>query len=314
MKHIITAILILLMGETHGQGAEVVFTINEKDIIPEGIAWDPSDNTLYVGSIQKSKILRISPDGSVTDFVKANQDNINQVLGMKVDGNRRLWACNNTAEHDTVNKISSVHIYDLKSGKLFKSMTLSDGKKHLFNDLYFTIAGDTYITDSMGGAIYLIRKGSDSLEEFLKPGSLIYPNGITATRNDKKLIVSTGSGLAIVSVDLQTKEIVPISHPKFFLIGADGLYRYKNSLIGVQNVVYPEGVLQYTLSEDEGSVTDLKYLISNHATFDTPTTGVIAGDDFYFIANSQLTQIEDDGELNEPQKLKNTVILKIKLP
>jgi sugar lactone lactonase YvrE len=225
MTKMIVTFLLFTAVHAHAQKAEVAFKIPEKDIIPEGIAWDPTGKNFYIGSIQKNKILKITQDGIVTDFVKTNQDNIRQVLGMRVDNEGRLWACNNSPEQDTVSKISSVHVYDLKTGKLQKAFTLNDGTKHLFNDIHFTSSGDAYVTDSDGGAIYMIRKGSNDIQEFLKLGTLRYPNGITSTKDEKKLIVSTGSGLGIVSVDLQTQKVEQIPHEKFFIIGADGLYR-----------------------------------------------------------------------------------------
>jgi hypothetical protein len=47
--------------------------------------------------------------------------------------------------------------------------------------------------------------------------------------------------------------------------------------------------------------------------FDIPTTGVVVGDWFYFIGNSQLPMLEDDGTIKNPEKLKEVVILKLSL-
>jgi WD40 repeat protein len=314
MKKLVVVILIICGSEIFAQNAEVAFTIKEKDIISEGIAYDPTSKTFYLGSIHKQKIMRISSDGTVSDFVKTGQDGINEVLGMKVDGSGMLWACHNTPEYDTINKVSGIHVYDVRTGKLSKTFKLADGNKHLFNDLHFTDNGDTYVTDSDGGGVYVIRKGSDVIETFLKPGSLRYPNGISSTADNKKILISTGSALGIVSVDVESKEVKQIPHVKFLIIGTDGLYRYKNTLIGVQNVLFPEGILKFTLNADATSVIGMDFLASNDPMFDTPTTGVIVGDEFYFIANSQLLQIiGNKGKIKEPQDLKETFIMKIKL-
>jgi hypothetical protein len=234
---------------------------------------------------------------------------------MTVDAERRLWVCNNSPEYDTINKISNIHVFDLKTGNLVKRFTISDGKKHLFNDLHILTNGDTYITDSDGGSVYLIKKNSDLVEPFLKPGSLRYPNGITSSADAEKLLISTGSALGIVSVDLQTKEIKQLPHPKFLIIGTDGLYRYTNNvLIGVQNILFPEGILKFTLSEDISAIQSMEFLASNDSLFDTPTTGVIVGDHLFFIANSQLLQLMgNQGKIKNPEKLTSTYIMKIGL-
>ncbi|MFZ6011906.1 MAG: SMP-30/gluconolactonase/LRE family protein [Bacteroidota bacterium] len=296
------------------QKPQEAFTVREKDIIAEGIAYDPFEKAFYLSSIQKSKILKITSKGEVSDFVKSGQDNIRQVLGMKVDASGRLWACNNTPEYDTINRLSNVHVFETKTGKLVRQYEINDGKKHLFNDLYFTATGDVYITDSDGGGVYVVRRGNQELEEFLKPGSLRFPNGITATPDESRLLVSTGSGLGIVSIDLKTKEVKPVSHAKFLVIGLDGLYRHGNSLIGIQNIFYPEAVMKFTLSANCENITEISFLTSIEPRFDIPTTGVIAEGYFYFIANSQLLQTRNTrGAIKEPEKLTDSLIMRVKL-
>jgi hypothetical protein len=152
------------------------------------------------------------------------------------------------------------------------------------------------------------------VEEFIAPGGLGYPNGITATPDETKILVVTGSALGIVSIDLQTKKISPVLHPRFMLIGFDGLYLYKNQLIGIQNNIYPEAVMRLNPTRDFGGFSSMEFLASNHPQFDTPTTGVLAGDYFYFISNSQLFQIIGNrGVIKNPATLKETIIMKIKL-
>lgn len=295
------------------QKPQLLALIPEKDIIPEGITYDEKSKTIFLSSIHKSKILAISGDGFLSDFVSSGQDGIKQVLGMKVF-NGQLWACNNTAEEDTINREANIHVYDIANKKLVKRITIKDGTKHLFNDLYITRNGDAYVTDSDGAGIYLIKNGSDKAEPFIKGGIIPYPNGITATADEKKIIVSTGGGQGIVSIDLQTKAIKSITHAHYFIIGADGLYRYKNKLIAVQNVTFPEGIVEMQLSDDNQTITDIRHLAVGIPEFETPTTGVIVGDEFYFIANSQLFQlIGNKGKIKNPEKLKETTLLKISL-
>lgn len=312
MNKLLTFILIILALNAFSQTAEVAFTIKEKDLIPEGIAYDPREKAFYLGSIHKRKIVKVAANGAVTDFIKTGQDEVEQVLGMKVDEQGKLWACNNSPEYDTSKRVSNVHVYDIKSGKLLKRYTLSDGKKHLFNDLHITGNGDAYITDSESGGVYVIREGSKVPEEFVKPGTCIYPNGITATNDDKQLILSTARG--IMTLDLQTKQLQPLPNEKFLIIGMDGLYRYKNYLIGIQNVFYPEAVVEMSLSGDEvSSIADIKSLVSDHDLFNKPTTGVIVGEEFYFIANSQLLQIVGgQGQIKTPETLREVVIMRVK--
>jgi DNA-binding beta-propeller fold protein YncE len=311
--------LLLFMATTFYNGhaqkkqAEVVFRIPEKDLIPEGMTYDPAGKNFYVGSIQKRKVIRISTDGKISEFATSLDAGLRVVLGMTVK-DQKLYVCNNSPEYDSSEFLSSLHIFDLRSGKFLKQYTLNDGKKHLFNDVVIAGDGTAYITDSDGGAVYHVRASSDTLETLLKPGSVRYPNGITLTPDEKRLIVSTGGGLGLVTVDLESKAIKSIANERYFLIGTDGLYRYKNSLIAVQNVTYPEAILQFICNEDFTSVTSVINRASHVPEFDVPTTGVIVGDYFYFIANSQLLQtIGTKGALKNPDQLKQSVIMRIKL-
>src|SRR5687768_6007806 len=87
---------------------QVVATVKEKDIIPEGIAYDQKTKTLFLSSINKSKIVAINAAGKVDDFVASGANGLRQVLGMKVH-NGQLWACNNTPEYDTTSREANVH-------------------------------------------------------------------------------------------------------------------------------------------------------------------------------------------------------------
>lgn len=294
--------------------AETAFVLEERDLIPEGIAYDPAEKAFYLSSIYKKKIVKIAPDGKVSDLIASGTDEIEQVLGMKVDARGLLWVCNNTPEHDTVRRISNVHVYDLHTKKMVKRFKLEDDNHHLFNDLYITKTGDVYVTDTNAGMLWVVRKDSKTLEEFTKRGTVAFANGITATPDEKFLIVSTGSNQGVVRVDIATKHISSIPNDRYMIMGYDGLYQYNNTLIGVQNTFFPESIQKVTLNASSDRAEKIDFLCERDAKFNTPTTGVIVGDQFYFIANSQLLQIiGNKGKIKDPASLEQTIIMKIKL-
>jgi sugar lactone lactonase YvrE len=296
-------------------GPEVAFVLKEKDLIPEGIAYDSADKVFYLGSIHKRKIIKITSNGTVTDFSAFPRVDLNQVLGMKVDAQRRkLWVCSNSPEYDSGAHVSGVHVFDLATGKLLKKYQISGRKKHLFNDLVVTSEEDVYVTDSDGGGIYVIKRSSNVLEEFLRPASLAYPNGITLSPDERSLLVSTGGQSGIVSIDLSDGRITPVRHEKFLLTGIDGLYRHGSGLIAIQNVTYPESVLYFECDDSFTRINGIRTLASGLPEFNTPTTGTVAGDFFYFIANSQLLHlIGNKGDIKHPGQLKEVVIMRVRL-
>ncbi len=52
----------------------------------------------------------------------------------------------------------------------------------------------------------------------------------------------------------------------------------------------------------------------NHPLFDQPTTGAIAADGFYYIANSQFTRFSAEFRLAPYEELSNVFVLKLPLP
>ena len=48
---------------------EIIYTINENDLVPEGNTYDPFDKSFYVSSTWKRKIIRIDTTGKATDFI-----------------------------------------------------------------------------------------------------------------------------------------------------------------------------------------------------------------------------------------------------
>jgi hypothetical protein len=313
MKMILTTLLFLVFSTVLSQEATLAFLIKEKDIIAEGITYDPNDQVFYLSSIHKKKVVSISKKGQVADFILPGQDSVQQVLGMTVR-NGKLWLCNNTPKHDTVFRQANLHVYDLRSKKLINRFKLQDGTRHLFNDLYIMRNGEVYVTDSEAGTVYRIRTNSAILEELIPRGSLVYPNGITASEDESKILVSTGSARGIVTINVHTQQIQELPNNRFMTFGYDGLYRYKNTLIGVQNVLFPEAIHQMFVNDTWTQTEALRYLSGNDSRFDIPTTGVVVDDSFYFIANSQLMQLRgSNGKISNPGGLKETIILKLKL-
>src|SRR5260221_699919 len=48
--------------------SEVAFSIKDRSLHTEGIDYDVEHKTFYLGSIHKRKIIKVTPDGRVTDF------------------------------------------------------------------------------------------------------------------------------------------------------------------------------------------------------------------------------------------------------
>jgi hypothetical protein len=160
--------------------------------------------------------------------------------------------------------------------------------------------------------VYTLDAAQDQLVVYNPQLKLIYPNGITHLATGRLLYVAHFGGISVI--DLATRETNLLAAPETIpLFGIDGLYFHENTLIGVQNGIDADRIVRFTLGDGGRSVTAIRVLENNHPSFNIPTTGVIAGKSFYYISNSHLFNLQPDGSLKDPEKLKDIVVLQIRL-
>lgn len=326
LKFLVALLLLLASAVVFAQDkSTVAFTIGEKDLIPEGIAYDRKTKTFYVGSTYLRKIVSIDEKGTVKNFTAEAQDGMRGVLGLRVDEKRRvLWAVSGhlgltmPIKNGDRNCLgcSDVLKYDLKTGALIKKYSLPNKpENHFINDLTIKANGDVYLTDTIAGAIYFIPATGGEMTEFTRLEKTLYPNGIDLSTDEKHLFVGLEGKIA--AIDFQSKQIVYLPTPEGVSIGGiDGLYFYKNSLIVVQPFSAGKMIVRYYLSKKRDRIERAEILEANHKLFNQPTTGTIVGDEFYYIANSQLQpfrkMFQPSGSFDK-SKLSEVIILKVKL-
>jgi sugar lactone lactonase YvrE len=298
--------------------SRTAFTIPEKDLLPEGIAYDPKERSFYLGSMWKCKIVKIDRRGKVLDFIGEKQDGLRSVAGLKVDSARGiLWAVSFMAmpwARSAPEEVgwSAVFKYDLRTGKLLNKYELADVRAgHLLNDLAVSRSGDVYVTDANRGEIYSILRGTDRLALFFRSDDFMYTNGITMGNDEKTLYVAS-PGNGVFRVDIPARTCRPVAHAaNLTLTAVDGLYFYDRSLIAIQPRF--DRVCRFYLDPAGDSVERMDILEAHHPLFNFPTTGAVAGKDFYYIANSQAYSFSSDGTLFPPDKLQEVVILRLDL-
>src|SRR5262249_39919431 len=171
--------------------------------------------------------------------------------------------------------------------KTLRKFPSPEGGKHLFNDLALSNGGDVYLTDSEEGSVYRLRPGGDSVERLLPAASFVYPNGIALSDEGRMLYIAHATGIAVPHPSTGT--LFPLSAPDgVSLAGIDGLSFWRGALIGVQNGMRPHRVVLFTLAPSLDRVVSARVLERGNPLFDIPTTGAVAGDAYYFMANTQL--------------------------
>lgn len=293
------------------------FVIDEKDLIPEGIAVDSKTGIIYVGSTYRRKIVQIDTKGEVSDFISQERDSIWSVLGMEVDEeNNMLWV--NTAHiHevmplinplDTKDWLTTISAFDLNNKKMAKKYQLNDTTS-AFNDLTLSKFGNVYATESANNKIYVVNKKTNRLEKFLELKNFNFPNGITYSEIHNVLFVSTREGILKIDIDSKQYELLPTAE-NINAKSIDGLTLFNNHLIGHQN----SRVSKFYLNDEFTEIVSSEVLDSGEE-FDASTTGEISHGDYYFIVNSQLSSgIDFETKMVKPiDSLEKIIIRKINL-
>jgi hypothetical protein len=269
-------------------GARLEFVTQEKDLIPEGLAYDEKQDQFYLSSLNRRKIAKINSEGRVSDFVPSDQYGLLPVLGIRMDPtDGTVWA-------DTFEDAGRTELVHFDSaGKLLGRYAAKDAGKHGFNDLVVRKNGEVITTDSLGNQVYRFERGTQAFAALKVHRTLFYPNGIALAEDDHTIYVADAVG--VVKLDLvggESRDVDP--GPRSTLAGADGLYWHKGFLIAVQNGIGSPRVAAFKLSKDGNRVAQT-IVLENRTQFTTlPTTGAIRGNDFYFITNSQIDNLNGD--------------------
>jgi len=290
------------------------YVIHEKDLAPEGIAYDPVDKRFYVSSLNKKKIVCVSADGSVRDFKTSGQDGLGQTLGMKVDAKRRiLWVVSNSFDAKPPENPGGVFQYDLKTNALKFKHLLPPGAAGFLNDVALTSTGDAFATNTGTGEVFRMSPERDGLEPVLPAGSVGQANGVAVSPDDKILFVAGWLGIARVDIATKQFKLLAKSH-NISDPGLDGMYFYKGSLVGIQNPdLHPGRVVRYFLNSTWDTIERAEVLDSYNPLFDIPTTAALVGDQLFFMVNTQLEKFLLPGANPRPEDLHDIQIVKLKM-
>ena len=299
----------------------VRLTVADPTLHPEGVAFDARHRRWFLGSVRQRKVIAIEHDGSVRDFVARAADGLAGVFGMAVDSARRtLWVATTalprmegfaTADSGRV----GVYGFDLETGRLQRKawMSRDSSAAHTFGDVAVAPNGDVYVSDSQAPWILVLPVGRDSLVRFLTHPLFRSLQGMAITPDGATMYVADYShGLLRVSLSSKTVSALVAPHG-VTLLGVDGLYWHRGSLIGVQNGVTPARVVRFCLDPSGRSVRRLEVLDRNPAVADEPTLGAIEGDSLVYVATSEWEKYDDAGRRVAGTKLRPAIALSVLL-
>ena len=293
--------------------APTAFELDDRTLIPEGIAHDAASGAFFLGSVAKGTIWRVGFGNALTEF-SPRIEGLDSILGLAVDSPRRiLYAVATSALTDEGRKRrrNAVLAFDIDKQRLLRRVDVPDAMQ--LNDVAVALGGRVYASDSAGGAIFEIpREGA--ARTVVPANRLRGSNGLAATPDGKRLYVAHSTGLAIV--DPATGEVKRMANSTRENVAAiDGLYESQGDLIGVQNVTTPGRVIAISLSRDGETITRVRTLLSHHHNgLDEPTTGVVTDRGFYLLAATGVSHLGDDGRVANPETVPRPTVLRVLLP
>ena len=306
-------------GDRVSSGAEVAFTLPEKGLVPEGVAYDPKTKSFFVSSIRKREVFRVDPSGKASIFVAPRSGGLRSAAGIAVDPKTRsLWVASEAMPHMEGHVKdeplqSAVFEFDADTGAFRRELKAPEaGRPAAFDDVAVGPDGRLWINDGFNGRIFTLAPGARALEVFLETDLFRGTQGMAPTPDGKALYVSDYSGLH--RVDLATKRVERLNVPqKAALNGVDGLVLADGNLYAVQNGIVPNRVLRVDLSADGTRVTGARILEMNNPAFDEPTLAVAVDGFLYVNAASQGGKFQNDKKPITPEEMRDAVILKIPL-
>jgi sugar lactone lactonase YvrE len=300
--------------------SKAAFTLADRELLTEGIAYDSVAGTFLVGSVRHGTILRVKPDGRAQEFVHAGVAGFWAPLGLRVDPKRRaLWVASSalpqTMGFDSSDAgRSGIFRFDLATGALTGRYVIPrDGEPHALGDVLVARNGDVYATDSRAPAVYRVRAGAETIERFVTSPLLLSAQGLVLDSAERSLFVADYAR-GLLRIDLASREVHLLDAPDDVMaLGIDGLYTDGPELIGVQNGTTPHRVVRFRLDAAGRRITGLEVLERAHPDYAEPTLGVVVGRDLYYVAASQWERFRDDGTVDTPETLRQPVILRLEL-
>lgn len=269
------------------------YVLDEKDLVPEGIAYSKKNNAFYLTSVAKSKIIAVDKNsGEQTDFISANEFGYQPGVGILVDDQRNLvHAIGGYARMP--DSLSALYTFDSSTQKLLKRYNAAPGD--FLNDLIQDSDGNLYVTNSEGASVFILKPGTDSLELFYESPEIQFPNGIAISDDQTKLyIASFEKGVRIL--DISTRRLVNEADSLGISQGIDGLEFYKGHLYAIQNGSRANGFnfRKLVLNSTQDGIIDMEIIDSGNPDLYVPLTFAVAGNEAIVIGNSNLGHLNQE--------------------
>jgi hypothetical protein len=279
----------LLFVAMQAAPAREIVTNLPNDFLPEGVAWDAKHARLLVSSIRQHRIAAVDPDnGRATEFADAP----GSVLGLHIDRGT-VWATWARFGHAAkANAATGIAAWSTRDGHRIGSWQLPETDPRMnLGDLIVVDAGTIVASDSGTGAIWQFDTIRHRFAPLVAAGKFKSPQGMALAKERGNIYLADYS-TGVWRIALKNGAATWLAAPAGSEVrGIDGLYRYRNQLIAVQNGTKTPRILAITLGKGD-TIADVRRW---HEMPDTePSLGVVTDDTFWYVANGQWSAYDDD--------------------
>ena len=293
--------------------AMIAFTLADSDFVAEDITYDSVEKRFFLSSVREGRIAVVK-NGRTSIF--AEDSGGRSFMGLGVDIRRgALWttaAGLPEAEDSLAWDGTEVLRFALAGGKLLGTYGIAADTNHdVYGDMTVAHNGDVYFTNSVGGQLYVIRAGSDSIGTLVPAGTFVSPQEPVMLPDGKRVLVPDYiRGIAVV--DRATGKLSWLANDAHAALnGIDGLVLSGRSLIAIQNGVNPNRVIRLEVDATFTRIVRWSTLEANTPHLREPTHGVLVGDKYYFIATSGWDRFAPDGSVTKGAVLEKPVVMVI---
>jgi outer membrane protein assembly factor BamB len=259
------------------------------DFLPEGVAWDAKHARFLVSSIRQHRIAAVDPDnGHSSEFADAP----GSVLGLHIDRGT-VWATWARFGHAAkANTATGIAAWSTRDGSRIGSWQLPDNDLSMnLGDLLVVDARTIVASDSGTGAIWRFDTIQHRFTPLVAAGKFKSPQGMAPAKERGNIYLADYStGLWRIALKDGAATLLTATAGGE-VRGIDGLYRYRDRLIAVQNGTKVPRILAITLGKGD-TITDVRRWREMPDT--EPSLGVVTDDTFWFVANGQWSAYDDD--------------------
>ena len=282
----------------------VMATIEGRYSMPEALAYDGRDGRLFAGTVRDGQVLvRAAEDEAWEVFASAETlPGLMSVFDLLADEERNhLWIATGAAPQyrnlraADFGRTALIKL-DLQTGELLgEYRVVPDGQPHLLGAMAQADDGTIFAADTLSPFVYRLRPQDERPTILFGNPVFTGLRGIALSSDQQRLYLSDYE-LGLFFFNLDDLNGFKIGTPdNLNAAGIDGLYRWNDSLVAVQNGVTPQRVMRLDMDASGTRVANVAPLVVAQPEFDTPTFGTIEGNDLIFLAASHWSRVDGNG-------------------